>query len=308
MLVWKETLLEKGGPVSLLSETKDPAFWQKAWDEVIHTSFNARRRKDVSMLDFWNKYARRMACQTQEQHTANRVKKVLAWLSGQGVEIRGKEILDIGAGTGNFTLPFLEQGGRVTALEPAKAVMEKLVAEVEKRHFRHIKYLYTPWEKIDPHASGMAGSFDLVFASLVPGIRNTETLEHMITASRKWCFLCAFAGKRTSTARDELWQILMEETMPLPEHEIIVPLNYLYASGYTPSLEVWNEAWVEERSGAETVEALCDYFHNFLAITPAVEQIISAYVEKRLVNGLFREPYKTRLGMIVWSVDSRWHP
>ena len=296
---------QKGSP-SLLSMTRSPAFWQKAWNEVLHTSFNARRRRDVSMLDFWNRYARRMARQTQELHTAKRVKKVMEWLSVQDVEIQGKEILDIGAGTGTFTLPFLEQGASVTALEPAGAVMEHLVMEVEKKDYRDITYLETPWEKIEPHASGLADKFDLVFASLVPGIRNTETLEHMITASRKWCFLCAFAGKRASTARDELWQMLMGEPMPLPEHEVIVPLNYLYASGYTPSLEVWNEAWVEEHPGADSVEALCDYFNNFLQITPSVKQIIAGYVEQRLVNGLFREPYKARLGMILWSVDSRW--
>ncbi len=293
-------------PPSLLHKTKDPGFWQKAWTEVIDTSFNARRRKEVSALEYWNRVSSRMARQTKEQHSVTRVQKVTAWLNQRGVEIGGREVLDIGAGTGTFTLPFLERGGHVTALEPAPAVMKKLIQEVEKRQFSHIKYLDTPWEEIDLGAESLTGKFDLVFASLVPGIRNTETLEQMIAASRKWCFLCSFAGRRSNTARDQLWQTLMGETMPLPEHEVIVPLNYLYASGYTPSFEVWNETWVEEYPGTEAAGVLCDYFNNYLVITPAVEDKITAYVEQRLENGIFREPYKVRLGMILWSVDSCW--
>lgn len=308
--MYEKLLLEKGNnqgiSPTLISKTRDPGFWQQAWAEVIDTSFNAKRRRDVPALDYWNRVSSRMARQTQEQHTGRRVRKVIGWLQQQGVEIRKKEILDIGAGTGTFTLPFLEQGAHVTALEPAPAVMEKLVQEVEKREFSQITYLDTPWENINPAAANLARKFDLVFASLVPGIRNTETLEQMIAASREWCFLCAFAGQRSSTARDELWQILMGEAMPLPEHEVIVPLNYLYASGYTPSLEVWNESWVEEHPCSEAIEALSDYFNNFLEITLAVEEKITAYVTQRLENGVFREPYKVRLGMILWSVDSRW--
>lgn len=291
---------------SLLSMTRDPAFWQRTWEEVVHNSLNNRQRRDIPTLDYWNRFSRRMVNWTQEKHTQQRVKKVLEWLVRQGVEIREKEILDIGAGTGTFTIPFLEQGAHVTALEPARAVMEKLTREVEQTNYSKINYLETPWEDLDPEAAGLSGSYDLVFASLVPGIRDVKTLEQMITASRKWCFLCAFAGQKSSNARSVLWQEIMGEAMPLPEHEVIVPLNYLYASGYTPAFEVWNEEWVEEQPCGQVIEDLFHYFHNFVTLTPAVEEKIAAYVRQHQAGGLFCEHFKVRLGMILWSVDSRW--
>lgn len=296
-------LLEKEDRASFLSIARDPAFWEKTWEEVIHTSLNARRRQDISPLDYWNRYSRQMQRRSQEDHTSRRVARVMDWLAAKSVQIGGQDILDIGAGTGAFTIPFLEQGARVTALEPAEGVMEKLVTEVENRNLHdRVTYLDTPWENLDPVAAGLTGRYDLVFASLVPGIRSVETLEQMNIASRKWCFLCAFAGKRSSTARDELWQLLLGEKMPLPEHEVIVPLNYLYACGYTPSFEVWHEVWQESHQRDDAVGGLCDYFHNFLEVTPAVEQKIVSYVDQHLQDGLFCEDYKVRLGMILWTV------
>lgn len=241
-----------------------------------------------------------------QKRTRRRVDRVLSWLEGQGVLQPGMEVLDIGAGTGVFTVPLARRGAKVTALEPAPAMLAALQKRVEAEGFSSVEFLCREWEKVDPEAEGLAKRFDLVFASLTPGVRDAQTLEKMMACSRQWCFLCDFAGRRWSPAREELWQVIFGEEMPPPGHDIIYPLNYLYTSGYCPSFQVWVDEWDEELPVAEAATGLEDFFRLYTELTSEIKRIIVGYVEQRAVNGVYREEYRVRLGMILWTVGEKW--
>jgi SAM-dependent methyltransferase len=287
----------------LLSQLEEPRFWREMWVEARKDSLSARRRREVAPLDYWNRLAGRFARWAGQEHTRKRVNRVLAWLEQQGVLNSEMEVLDIGAGVGVFTVPLAHRVAKVVALEPASAMLEVLKKRVEAEGLSNVRFLDREWEKIDLATEGLAAKFDLVFASLTPGVRDVETLEKMMACSRKWCFLCDFAGRRLSPAREELWRLIFGREMPLPGHNIIYPLNYLYVTGYCPSLHVWVDEWDEEMSVGEAVSSLQDLFWSYTEITTKIKKLIASYVEKHSVKGTFREKYRVRLGMLLWSVN-----
>lgn len=149
----------------------------------------------AAMYRHWitgNRLAGRFARRAGQERTKKRVDRVLAWLEQQGILHSEMEVLDIGAGTGVFTVPLARRAARVTALEPAPEMLAALQKRVEAEGLANVYFLDREWEKVDPAAEGLAGRFDLVFASLTPGVRDIDTLMKMTACSRGWCFLCDF--------------------------------------------------------------------------------------------------------------------
>jgi SAM-dependent methyltransferase len=279
-----------------------PSFWAQAWKAAQEVSLAVRRRRDLDYVEFWNRMAARFERWSRQDRNRRRVHRVMSWLGRHGVLQRGMAVLDIGAGTGAFTVAFLRRGARVTALEPAPAMLGLLREKVRGQGRAEVGFLEQAWEKVDPAAEGLAGQYDLVFASLTPGVRDVATLEKMMACSRRWCFLCDFAGWRSTPGREDLWRLIFHEEMPVPGHDIIYPLNYLYASGYRLSFQTGEEDWSEEIPAEEAIAGLEDFFRVYTEITPEVSQTIRQYVAERSAGGVYREEYRVRLGMILWEV------
>jgi len=287
-------------------QIKQPSTWGNLWDTARRGSLPERRLNDAALLDFWDSMAGRFRRQAEHEDTARRVGKVLGWLESQDVLQPGMKVLDIGAGAGAFTVPLARRSSLVTALEPAPAMLEALKSRVREEGLDNVDFLNREWERIDPVIDGLAGAYDLVFASLTPGVRDVETLYKMMACSRRWCFLCSFAGRRAVTARDELWRLIFGEDMPPPGHDIIYPFNYLYMSGYSPSLQVWADEWEESLPAAEAEASIVSFFHTYTEVTPKIKNMISDYVKQHSANGTLAEKQKARLGMILWAVAEKW--
>ena len=99
--------------------------------------------------------------------------------------------------------------------------------------------------------------------------------------------------------------MIFNEKMPLPGHDIMYPLNYLYLSGYMPSFKAWIDVRDREMPVEEAVASFEQYFWSYTELTPEIKKIIRSYVEKRAASGVYQEIYRIRLGMILWLVTER---
>lgn len=291
---------ENNHPLSL--KLKEPHYWIEAWNEALRQSIAARRRRAASNLDYWNGLAGVLERWSEQGRSRERVGRVISWLEREGALWPGMEVLDIGAGTGDFAIPMARRGAKVTALEPAPAVMAALQKRAGREGQKKMRFIQREWEKINPIRDGLARGFDLVFASLSPGVRDPAALEKMIVCSREWCFLCDIAGGGSrQPGREELWRIIFGEPMPPPGYDIIYPVNYLYASGLDISFMFVREDWGEEQPVAEATAGLEQFFRLYTDITGEVKEVISSYAQRRAVQNYYREKYPVRLGMVLWS-------
>lgn len=56
----------------------------------------------------------------------------------------------------------------------------------------------------------------------------------------------------------------------------------------------------------EAVAGLEEFFRLYTEITPEIRKTIAGYVEQREVNGVYREEYRVRLGMLLWTGGEKW--
>ena len=283
-----------------------PEFWLEAWQEHRDNSLRSRRTLMPEEVEFWNASADKMKRWSEEDRSVERVKKVIRWLRQQGIGISDMRILDIGAGTGSFAIPFTQQGGQVTALEPAEELVKIMKENMKREGVEELSIISEKWEDISPDKEGIKGQFDLVFASLTPAIYDKKTLEKMNACSKEWCFLCELAGRRRNRVQEELWFKIFNEDMPLPGYNIFYPLNYLYSLGYSPSLKLWRERWREEISEDEAASNVIKFFSLYTEVTSEIEAIIVNYLSKNEKNGHLSEEYQSLVGMIAWNVNEQW--
>jgi len=115
----------------LSSKLKEPHYWIETWNEVLRQSVNTRRRGAAANLDYWDGLAGLLVRWPEQGRSRNRVERVISWLEREGALRPGVDVLDIGAGTGDFAIPMAQRGASVTALEPAPAVMAAVSGLVE---------------------------------------------------------------------------------------------------------------------------------------------------------------------------------
>ncbi|MEW5920968.1 MAG: class I SAM-dependent methyltransferase [Bacillota bacterium] len=278
---------------------KDPDFWAETWQSAEAASPFPRQRSVQDTVAFWNRRAAQFERNTAGEKSRRRVEKTVHWLETLGVELEGARILDIGAGPGAFTLSFARRAREVVALEPAEKMVAFLQEELKRENTDNVLIIPKPWEGIDPAAEKFTNAFDLVFASMTPGINNKETLLKALECSRRYCYISSFAGKRENDALAQLWPLLFGEAMPSWPGDILYLLNLLYTMGSEMSFQVWEEEWLEESPIDEAAANLLETLGWYGKDTKDLEEKVKDFIREKADGGLFRQKTVTRLGRIL---------
>lgn len=288
------------------SPTTNTDFWINLWEEAKHKSPMRKRRQrtEEEMIETWNRRAKGFARHAKDKKGQQRRQKVLEFLEQEGALQKGFKVLDIGAGPGNFAIPMAHIVDQVTAIEPASEMVKILQERAAEHQLDNIKIIKRTWQDIDLSKEGFVGQFDLVFASMTPGIQDGETLKKMINASRGYCYLSCFSGRRWGKAYRELWQLFFNEDPGVSPVDIFYPFGVLYSMGYRPNLRFINHRWVHEQPVEEAAESIISFFKNYMDITADVRKTIEDYIAKHSDKGIFRQETNSCSGMMVWQVNN----
>ena len=144
-------------------------------------------------------------------------------------------VLEIGPGTGAFTLPLAERVREVVALEPSGAMRAVLRRKLEERGFNNVTVLPVRFEE-----AGNLGDFDMILAAFSLGVTDLRSaVEKMNLMCRGHCVL--IEGDRVEgdgvLAADSLLQTRfgVEIGGPLP---FTYRFNALYRVGVRPAVEI----------------------------------------------------------------------
>jgi SAM-dependent methyltransferase len=287
--------------------SSDPDSWRRFWLEAKDRSpVNRRERRDAGEeVESWTNRASSYAEHSESEGSRVRREEILSWLEESEVLRPGSKVLDIGAGPGNFAIPMAARAAEVTAVEPARGMVEILEQGVESEEIGNIRIVPKTWEAVDLQAEGWTGAFDLVFASMSPGVSTPEMLEKMIAASRSHCYLSGWSGNRWGKwglAQAELWPVIFEEDLGSYPSDILYPFGLLYALGYRPELRFTQPRVHLEMAAEEAVRELADHFSRYVQVDAGVEETIASYVRKNSSAGTFLQEYSTCQGFMIWSV------
>ncbi len=118
-----------------------------------------------------------------------------------------RSILDVGAGPGTLAIPLARRGWRVTALEPAPAMLAHLRRAVRREGVAGVRCLPTTWENARP------GRHDMVLVASVPEVLRDlpAFVGRAAGLARRWVVVVQSAGAGPDKfSFDELYPLLFQ--------------------------------------------------------------------------------------------------
>ncbi len=282
----------------------NPDRWEGVWQSVSERSPLKKRncRSDEEQIKKWDLMAKWFSLRTQGKEAEKRRGKIIEMLKGEGALRPGIKVLDIGAGPGNWTIPLSQTAAQVTAIEPSSEMVNILKKRINNESIKNINIIQERWEEFSVEKNGLKGQYDLVIASMTPGVNNRKTLEKLMAASCGYCYMSRFSGQGRLQPYEELWQLIFKESIGENSGDIIYPFNLLYAIGYRPNL--WFSTW--ERNGKmespEAVEDIMNFLWNYVHDTPEIREIVESFVNERAGSDRFQTAKKICQGHMLWEV------
>lgn len=205
-------------------------------------------------------------------------------------------VLDVGAGTGRFTLALAPQAQHVTAVEPNAAMLDYLCRDACEQGQTNISYLQCTWEDAPTDLQA-----DIVICShvLYPIYDIEPFLTKMIAATRRACYIYHRAS-HIDAVTGQFWQHFHGDERCLPPEYIHV-LDVLYEMGIYanveivktppslryPSLDVAVEEMLEQLilpDDEQTCNELRELLGNWLVeregiLVPPIKEMVCAIIE-----------------------------
>jgi SAM-dependent methyltransferase len=292
-------------PVGAITSNSEP--WKRYWlDAKRRSPVNRReRRGEGAEIERWNIRASGFAEHSESEESRDRRNRITSWLESEGALQRKFRVLDIGAGPGTYAVVLSRKVAEVTALEPAASMTSILKRRITEAGIDNIRITQRTWEEISLAAESWQHAFDLVFASMCPGVGDPGMVEKMIEASRNFCYLSGWSGSRWGNwglSQCELWPQIFGEQLGDYPSDILYPFGLLYALGYRPELRFLQPRVHLEMDAEEAIRGLVVHFSRYEEITPAIRGTIRAYVHSYSQDGRFSQGYTTCQGFMLWQV------
>ena len=268
-----------------------------AWEKVGgHGTKEERIARNVRWIPFYSYVA-----QGQLQSNAGpdpHAKEVARILKEAGVLESGETLLDLGCGTGGFSLAFAEQGIQVTAVDmdhPSLLVLSNRA----RANGLGIETQQAMWEQYDPETK-----FNVVFSSMCPAICDYQELLRFEGMGREYGCLIAVSRGSYDKHRKQLIQELEVKPKGMTT-EAMWYYNMLYLMGRQPN--VWNfTRHFEYRAPVEKlVEQNKVYFEIFGISPEESEPKLRAYYERHAIDGLVPDESHINTQLIWWKIPEK---
>jgi len=202
--------------------------WNAILDARARQMDAAYARLGRSSADFWDRRARGYHRSTKET-----VANDPLYLRLRDVVASQTSLLDVGAGTGRFTLALAPQAKQVIAVEPNATMLGYLRQDASERGLTNISYVQTTWQDAPNDLQA-----DIVICShvLYPIREIVPFLEKLQAATRQSCYLYLRATPIDAVTA-HLWRHFHGDERRLPPGYIHA-LDVLYEMGIYANVEV----------------------------------------------------------------------
>jgi SAM-dependent methyltransferase len=211
---------------------------------------------------------------------------------------RNSTVLDIGAGTGAWTLLLAPHAKRITAVEPSHAMIEVLRENLVEEKVPNVSVIQGAWPDVtvEPHDYSLCSHAVYNSTDLAAFIRR------MVACTRRMCILLLRAtspdGIRAEAAR-HIWG------QPMDSPNFTVAYNVLLQLGIFANVQMENTGLWKPRTSTSLQEALAD-MHRFLSLDDPCEHdaYLRDLLQRRLTlkDGLYIWPPDVRSALVYWNV------
>lgn len=202
------------------------------WNEILDARAQqmdaAYARLGRTSADFWDRRAHGFHRSTKDTTTSDPF-----YLQMRDIVTPQTRVLDVGAGTGRFTLALAPQAEHITAIEPNSAMLDFLRQDAYERGLTNISFAQTTWQAAPDNLRA-----DVVICShvLYPIRDIVPFLAKLQKAARQACYIYLRAT-HIDAITAHLWRNFHGEERRLPPGYIHA-LDVLYEMGIYANVEI----------------------------------------------------------------------
>lgn len=270
-----------------MNDFYNATIWEEAWKYDSETVVNKMRRAGIDPARSFDHKAKTFNEQSFNEEGRKRTKRIMNWLEGQGVQFESSYILDIGAASGVFSVPFAERGARVTAVETSPPLIELLEENISSFAGDQVEIIPEKFEDIDIQAKGWSQAFDLVFVSMSPIIHNWESVEKVLQCARKFCYISMPVNPAENSLVNEIWPLITGQPFHTKLMEMGYLLHLLYLKGYSYESLITREVKTTEVSREVALQKAITWLSQHrLTADKKSRNIITDYLEQAYPSGI----------------------
>ncbi|CAH1203759.1 tRNA 5-carboxymethoxyuridine methyltransferase [Paenibacillus plantiphilus] len=265
----------------MTNELFHAAIWEKAWKEDAHITVKKMKSAGIDPAHSFDQKANTFNEEVFSEEGRRRAKRIMSWLEDQGVAFKEKSILDIGAASGGFSVPFAQRGANVTAVESSLPLVELMNENISGLTSGTVEIVPVPFEDIDIGAKGWEQAFDLVFVSMCPVLIDWESVEKVLSCAREFCYMSMSVGPGEHSLVDEVWPLITDRPRKTGHWEMGYLLHLLLLKGYAYQSLITREMKTKVVTRATAFEEAISMLKLFgLPADERIRSIVSEHLEK----------------------------
>ncbi|EDO8527484.1 methyltransferase domain-containing protein [Campylobacter jejuni] len=225
-------------------------------------------------MNLWDKKAKTY---TRYQNTLNTIQKqTFEYLQNLKISFQDKSIIDIGCGTGVWTLHLANEAKEILALDSANAMLEILQEDAKKLNLNNIKcenLSFETWMQNNPNAK-----FDLAFLSMSPALKDEKDYINFLNLAKIKIYL-GWADYRKSDFLDPIFKHFNTEFKGFYKQDLE---NYLLEKNIFFHKIVFDETRKVQRTKEEAIENAL--WHLSMNKITASKETVSSFVENDITE------------------------
>ncbi|WP_283798691.1 class I SAM-dependent methyltransferase [Campylobacter jejuni] len=225
-------------------------------------------------MNLWDKKAKSYARYNQKLNSIQ--EQSFKELEKLNINFKDKKIIDIGCGTGVWTLHLAQNAKEITALDNAKAMLEILKEDANKLQLTNIKYencTFTEWINKNQNAQ-----FDIAFLSMSPALQNEKDYTNFLNLAKIKIYL-GWADYRKSDFLDPIFKYFNTEFKGFYKKDLE---NYLLEKNIFFHKIVFDETRKVQRTKEEAIENAL--WHLSMNKITTSKEAVSSFVENDIIE------------------------
>ncbi len=217
---------------------------------------------------------------------------VLDTLKKLKINFTDKSVLDIGCGTGVYTIRVAKVAKRVDGLDFSENMLQILKEDAQKLGINNITTHHTTWSDFPLPSQ----RYDIALCTMSPAVKTQNDLEKFHSSATTKIYL-GWAGVRDNTILDDLF--LAHNSIYSPPNGAKRVKKWLHVEGIRYKLENFEELKIKIRSFEEAVENYTWHL-KVRGLEPEIKKIKEILEPLRNKEGNITEQTINKMDLIIW--------
>lgn len=152
-------------------------------------------------LRVWDDMARRYPSY-DDPAMGHDVGKVLAWCESLGIDFDGREVLDIGCGTGTVAIPLAMRGAHVTGIDVSSLMLEKFQDDARRAGVQtQVRICRHDWKSCIE-----CRNYAITIASMTPAVSDDDDIDKMLRSTTEAGIFIGWGAYRVNAMLKSLFE------------------------------------------------------------------------------------------------------